>query len=79
MKTHLVTAHHQTKKSLIFGGLLLLVYPSLLALEKPLLFLGFSFFQFGLVVLAFYQPVWSLILHVSLLMALLTTQLQVQA
>lgn len=79
MKTNLSQIPNQSTASLIFGGVLILIYPSLLTLEKLVLFLGFSLVQIGFLILAFYQLEWSLIAHFSLLMALLITNLRVRA
>lgn len=79
MKTNLSQIPNQSTASLIFGGVLILIYPSLLTLEKLVLFLGFSLVQIGFLILAFYQLEWALIAHFSLLMALLITNLRVRA
>ncbi|AEG31979.1 hypothetical protein [Thiomicrospira cyclica] len=68
----------QSPAALIFGGILMLIYPSLLTLEKPMLFLTLTLLQLGLLVLAFYQLDWAIITHVCLLLVLIITSLKVR-
>lgn len=78
MKAKISHIPGQSPAALTFGGFLMLIYPSLLSLEKPRIFLGLTLLQLGLLVLAFYQLDWAIIAHFALLMVLVFTSLKVR-
>jgi hypothetical protein len=78
MKAKLSRIPGQSPAALIFGGFLMLIYPSLFVLEKPRIFLGLTLLQLGLLVFAFYYFDWSIIAHFVLLMTLVFTSLKVR-